>query len=55
MGWDGGTFDAKYLKYIKAGAGFRGPLLIYLLKLTLTVKSASDTLQLVLNYYVFLT
>ena len=38
-----------------AGAGFRGPLLICLLNLTLTVKSASHTLQFVLKDYVFLT
>ena len=36
-----------------AGAGFRGPLLICLLNLTLTVKSASHTSQFVLKEYVF--
>ena len=37
-----------------AGASFRGPLLICLLILTLTVKSASHTLQFTLKDYVLL-
>ena len=37
-----------------AGAGFRGPLLIYLLNLTLNEKSSSHLLQLVSKYHVFL-
>merc|ERR1711867_119823 len=37
-----------------AGAGFRGPLLICLLNLTLNEKSASHILQFVSKYHVFL-
>ena len=37
-----------------AGAGFRGPLLICLLNLTLNEKLASHTLQFVSKYHVFL-
>ena len=37
-----------------AGAGFKGPLLICLLNITLTAKSASHTSQFALKDYVFL-
>ena len=37
-----------------AGAGFRGPLLICLLNLTLNKKSVSDSLQFASKYHVFL-
>ena len=45
-------FKAIYIQV--AGAGFRGPLLICLLNLTLNEKSSSYTLQFVLKYHVFL-